>query len=213
MTKVQRQLTTAISCAVLAVSLSAPAMAASSEAAKVETVMESITVPGHARTVLSSVRNARLALFDGQTDAARDLVAKARETFDKSTTKYALKLADGKHYGVPVDSSVEFAEGFEPSKEQILVIQQAGSKVQQGEAVIGYRQMLDAGVSLSVKYAMLPVLNTMTQLEKAQADMDNKHFYKANLALKSIENSVLIESFGATETPQQGYTWEAVSGS
>lgn len=173
-------------------------------------VFDSITVPDQARTVLSNVRNARIALFDGKTDAAADLVKKAQSGLDKSVSEFAIKI-DSKGYGVPVDSSISFAEGFEPDDAKKKIIEAAGELAKQGKPKDAYKKMLNSGVALDFKYAVLPMKSTLASLEKAQKQLQSDDFYAANLALKAIETSIVVEQFGAAETPKQGYEWQVIS--
>lgn len=176
-------------------------------------VVDSIKIPGHAKSVLSDIRGARFALFDGQTKAAMDLVQKARTTFDRDVWKYAIKLEGNRGYGIPVDNSIDFAENFKPSPQHAKVIKAAGALAQQGKATQAVKSMVDAGMALSFKYALLPVGSALKSLEKAKSDMKANNFYEANMALKSIEASVLVTEFDASETPQQGYAWEVINNS
>nr|WP_315980118.1 YfdX family protein [Aliamphritea spongicola] len=109
--------------------LASESKAASQENAAVY-VIESIKIPGHAKSVLADTRAARVALFEGQTDAAIDLVQKALDTFDAGVADYAVELDDDAGFGIPVDSSVEFNEGFQPTESNAKVINQAGQLAQ-----------------------------------------------------------------------------------
>ncbi|MGY0218293.1 YfdX family protein [Endozoicomonadaceae bacterium StTr2] len=175
-------------------------------------VVDTVTIPGHARSVLSDISNARLALFEGYTEAANDLINKAQSTYDKSVSQYAMKLDDGKGYGIPVQSAVTFSEDFKPTPKTTKAIEKAGELAQKGEKHDAYAKMLNAGVELDFKYALLPVMTTVEGLQLAHDKLEDGKYYEANLLLKSIENSVVVEDFGALETPKQGYSWETISG-
>lgn len=196
-------------------SVSGLALAAQSKAATQESaavyVIESIKIPGHAKSVLSDTRAARVALFEGQTDAAIDLVQKALDTFDAGVADYAVELDDDAGFGIPVDSSVEFNEGFQPTESNAKVINQAGQLAQQGDSQAAVKTMIEGGIELDFKYAMLPVAPTVVSLNNALDDLQDGSFYEANIALKAIETSLVIEDYGVADTPKQGFAWETIS--
>ena len=174
-------------------------------------VIESIKIPGHAKSVLSDTRAARVALFEGQTDAAIDLVQKALDTFDAGVADYAVELDDDSGFGIPVDSSVEFNEGFQPTDTDAKVINQAGQLAQKGDSQAAVKAMIEGGIELDFKYAMLPVASTVVSLNNALGDLQSGSFYEANIALKAIETSLVIEDYGVADTSKQGFAWETIS--
>lgn len=196
-------------------SVSGLALAGQSKAATQESaavyVVESIKIPGHAKSVLADTRAARVALFEGQTDAAIDLVRKALDTFDAGVADYAVELDDDAGFGIPVDSSVEFNEGFQPTEANAKVINQAGQLAQKGDSQAAVKTMVEGGIELDFKYAMLPVAPTVVSLNNALDDLQDGSFYEANIALKAIETSLVIEDYGVADTPKQGFAWETIS--
>ncbi|MBN3561610.1 YfdX family protein [Aliamphritea spongicola] len=190
--------------------LASESKAASQENAAVY-VIESIKIPGHAKSVLADTRAARVALFEGQTDAAIDLVQKALDTFDAGVADYAVELDDDAGFGIPVDSSVEFNEGFQPTESNAKVINQAGQLAQKGDSQAAVKTMIEGGIELDFKYAMLPVAPTVVSLNNALDDLQDGSFYEANIVLKAIETSLVIEDYGVADTPKQGFAWETIS--
>ncbi len=173
-------------------------------------VIDTIEIAGEAKTILTEARAARMAIFDGQDAAALDLVKKALTSFDKDVAKYALKLQNGPGFAVPIDNSISFVKGYKPTADQAEVIAAAGKLAKSGQPMAAFKKMLDGNIALDFKYAMLPVSSTVSQLEKAYADLQAKKFYEANLALKAVETSVIVEGYAAGANPQQGYEWEAI---
>lgn len=173
-------------------------------------IVDSIEIPGHAKSVLNDVRGARIAIFDGQIDAATDLVNKAHSSFDKSLIAEDAVMLDDKRFGVPIDSSMTFAEDFKPSEKDNKVIKSAGEIAKKGDPKKAVKTMLDAGIELSFSYAFLPVMSTVNKLNEVQAHLEAKNYYQANMVLKAIESSVVVEEFGSEETPKQGYSWKEI---
>lgn len=168
-------------------------------------VIDNIQVSGQAKSVLTGVRSARFALFEGQTDIALELTEKAQAAFDKDMADYAIKLDGDKGYAVPLDYSIEFAEDFKPTEDNTAVIAKAGKQAQAGDTTAAVKAMSAAGIDISVKYAFLPAAKTKEKLDKVVADLKEKKFYEANLALKSIETSMLVEDFELSAAPKQGH--------
>ena len=61
-----------------------------------------------------------------------------------------------------------------------------------------------AAIDLNISAALLPDAPSMESLKKASDLIDSKDYFDANLALKSIEDSVVIRSFGIDAIPAQG---------
>lgn len=163
----------------------------------------SIKIPAIGMTLLNDVRNARMALFDGQTEAAAGILGKATSYMGGKTADYAIQLKDG--YGLPLDSGLGFSEGFVPTKAHAHAISQAGKHMQAGEVARGLKAMADAGVKLEVKMVVVPYKATVDALEKALQDISAGAFHKANMELKSIETSVQVNAFTPGNLPHQGY--------
>nr|WP_315980117.1 YfdX family protein [Aliamphritea spongicola] len=71
--------------------------------------------------------------------------------------------------------------------------------------------MIEGGIELDFKYAMLPVAPTVVSLNNALDDLQDGSFYEANIVLKAIETSLVIEDYGVADTPKQGFAWETIS--
>jgi len=179
-------------------------------AAQKAPLSEVVKIPGGAKAVLKQVRSARLALFEGQPQAAKDLVAAARAGINDSLAKFAVKLGEKKGYGIPFDSSIEFSEQFKPTPEHRTVIAQAGQHIRQGNSADAVKMMSKAGIDLVVKLAVIPTGATVAKLDKAKTDIAEKRFYEANMALKSIESSIKVEAYNPAKLPKQGYPLKSI---
>ncbi|NOI67342.1 YfdX family protein [Vibrio sp. 99-8-1] len=178
---------------------------AATDSGKEIVVAKTINISGHAKAVISDVRNARFALFDGQTDAALELVKKSREVLDQAILGYALKVDAAGDYVIPLDRSITLAEGFKPTQELELVINKAGAMAQQGQVDEAVVLMKESGVDLDIHYVLLPVLKTISNLENATKNIKAGQFYEANMNLKAIEVSIAIEDLNVEDVPKQGY--------
>ncbi len=173
-------------------------------------IADTIKISGNAKAVVTDVRSARFALFDGQTDAALELVKKARSVFDSAILNYAMKIDAAGDFVIPLDRSITLAEDFKPTKESEKVLKKAGELAQQGNESDAIKLMADAGIDLDIRFVLLPVLKNITNLDSAISDIENKKFYEANMKLKAIETSIELEELNIEEVPQQGYPLKEV---
>ncbi len=170
----------------------------------------SLKIPAVGGTLLTDVRKARMALFDGQLDTASGILGQATSYLGDETAKYAIKTGDG--YGIPVDSGVSFADDFTPTEDHAGAIAQAGEHVEQGDIDGAIMAMTDAGIDLEVKMVVVPYKATLDALEQAIQDIDAGQIHKANMLLKSIETSVTVDGFKPGHLPHQGYSLSEILG-
>lgn len=164
-----------------------------------------LKIPAVGKVILNDIRSARVALFDGEIDAAKGIIGQAASYFGDKSAEYAIKLSDDDGFGLPVDSGIGFAEGFEPTQEHAPVIAKAGEHIQMGDHAGAIKTMSDAGIELSVQTVVVPFQSTVDNLEQAILDLDAGEVHKANMLLKSIETSIAVETFKTDAVPHQGY--------
>ena len=185
------------------------ANAASDTAAKdaeaVQVAGESIRVPANGKHILDGVHAARLALFDGNIDLAKDMISNSHNQINDHAAEFAVKLKDAKGFALPVESGLQFKEGFQPTDQHAPIINQAGAMIQNGQVDEAIGVMTNAGIELDIKVVLLPVAQTATHLDQALADIDAGHIHKANMALKAVETSIEIQDFQPGTLPSQGY--------
>lgn len=202
--------------ALIAVAMGAGAFAqvanatTATETNEAQTVSNTILVPATGITILDGVHRARVALFDGNIDAAKELITGASEKFDDHAAKYVLKMPGDAGYGIPVDSGLQFAEGFQPTNAHTPAIAEAGQHAQNGDVETAVTIMTEAGIDLDVKVVVLPVATVTAQLKQALADIEAGHFHKANMALKAVETSVVVEDYKPDALPTQGYALDEI---
>ena len=164
-----------------------------------------VKIPETGKIILDGVHGARLALFDGNVDTAKDLISDAEGRFDEHTAKFALKLAGDNSFAIPVDSGLQFADGFQPTEIHAEAITLAGGHIQDGNMDKAVKVMTDAGVKLDVKVVVLPVEAAAANLKQALADIDAGNIHQANMALKAVESSIVVEDYQPGALPAQGY--------
>lgn len=168
-----------------------------------------IAVPAIGITLLNDVHQARVAMFDGQIDAASGAVAQAASYLGEPAAKFAIKLSDGT-FALPIDSGLNFAEGFTPDQSHAAVINAAGEMLQKGDATGAIKTMRDAGIELAVNVVVVPFKATVDALETVVTDLEAEHVHKANMLLKSVETSPKVVSFSPDKLPKQGYALDEI---
>jgi hypothetical protein len=177
----------------------AQATATARNSAAVKTVEE-------AYMALREVRAARFAIFDGSSDVAKRLIDGAAERFAKANvdSNFATqkpKNAKADQQYIPFDAAMELSENFAPSPQNKAKVDKANGHISRGNFQKARETLKLANIDVTTSVAVVPAAMTKGHLEDAQRLMSEGKYYEANLALKSIEDSVLIDSYSIDEVP------------
>lgn len=204
--------------ALLAASVSGMALAANAEAtapapatteatavaAPAEIVSASdIAISEAGRKVVMGLQFAQMALAQGETEAASKIVADISGMFGDDDAALMIKTDAG--YGLPLETGLSLAEGFEPSKEQAPALAAVQKLMAHGDVDGAIAELNKAGVEVSVQIVLLPYKSTMDGLKQATADLKAGDTDKAGAALEAIAASVAFEGYAIDELPAQGY--------
>lgn len=191
--------------------------AAETEAAVVKkapyaTQKELLNTADQALATLTHVRNARMALFDNKVEVAKSEVAEATKALTQGEADLkALRVADtekvdAKPEYLPFDMSMMLTDSFQPTTENKEALQKAHGLMQTGNNDAAIEVLRLASVDVNISAAMLPDVPSMESLKTATNLIDSENYFDANLALKSIEDSVIVRSFSIDAIPAQGVT-------
>lgn len=197
-------LTTALTPVLAAETRTAPAAQAATPAVPVSQI---ITTSQDAAEVLQNVRAARVALFEGSPDAANAFVAAVVESVKaarNAAADVAIEASDANARYVPFDVSMALAEGFQPTEEKVAELQKAHAHMTRGDQKEAAAVLNGADIAVTVSAAMMPVDAAATHAAEAASLMAAGKYYEANLALKSIEDGVVVESYALSALPAQG---------
>ncbi|TNF18285.1 MAG: YfdX family protein [Rhodobacteraceae bacterium] len=163
-----------------------------------------------ALATLANARQARLALLDNQIDVARTHIADAtRALTEGESDLQALRIAGsgdteaGPDY-LPFDLSMALSESFRATGDTRAALEKANGLMQAGDKDAAIDVLRVASIDVNISAALLPEASSMDHLKQAAALIDQEDYFAANLALKEIEDSVLVRSFGINAIPQQG---------
>lgn len=153
---------------------------------------------------------ARLALFDGKIDEAKANIDEAQAAFNVGEKGLNdLTIGDtedpaSKVMYLPFDMSMSLTDTFEPSAENQKAVETAAGQIKQGKTEEAIKTLKLANIDVNVSVALLPVVDTSASLENARTFIDDGKYYEANMALKKIEDSVLVRDYGIDALPVQG---------
>ncbi|WP_306112660.1 MULTISPECIES: YfdX family protein [unclassified Roseovarius] len=170
-----------------------------------EVASSTLRIPASGTHILDGEHGARLALFDGNLDLAKEMISGASDQFHDHMANFAIRLSDAKMFVIPVDSGLQFAEGFEPNEAHSGVIEEAGVHIRSGDVDRAVDVMTGAGIELDVRVVALPVETAIANLKQALTDIEAGEIHKANMALKAVETSIVIEDYKPGALPAQSY--------
>lgn len=169
-----------------------------------------IRTADEAYRALRNIQAARLAIFEGTPDKAAGLaegIYKDLQTAQENAGNTSLptnKSSTGNDVYVPFDMSMSLAEGFQPTSEKEARLTEANGLLASGNSKQAAEVLKLANIDVTVSAALIPI-NASVQHAKDAVDLiSNNQFYEANLALKAIEDSVVIEAYGIDTIPVQG---------
>jgi uncharacterized membrane protein len=186
------------------------AFAATEPAPAYQTQKEMLKTADEALNAVTRAHAARLALFNNDIEDAKGRLAEARADFldaEKSFNDLTIgdteNPADGERY-LPFDMSMALSETFQATDENKAALEKAYGMMKSGAQDDAVEVLRMASIDVNVSTAMLPVNGVTDNLQKAQDFIDSGKYFDANLALKAVEDSVIVRTFSLDEIPQQG---------
>jgi hypothetical protein len=163
-----------------------------------------------ARTAIMSAQTARLDLFNNNPEGAKAAVDRgigaleAAQATMKSVVIPGTDAADAKAEYLPFDSKMSLAETFTVTPEKEAALGKARGMFEANAPEKAIDVLREAAVDVMVSTALLPGEATLTELRNAQKLISEGKFHEANVALKSVEDSVIVRVFGIDAIPVQG---------
>jgi len=167
---------------------------------------------------LKSMRNlngARLAIFNGQPDRAKTYVDDAKTSIAAAVTdadKYALEVHPEhvkkehkenmkKDQYVPFDAALTVANEFVPTKEKAAHIAKANEHLKNGEKKKAMEELKLGEIDVAVSASMVPVEFAKAHIDDAAKLIGEHKYYEANLALKAVDDAVVVETYAVDAVP------------
>ncbi|MGO4909478.1 YfdX family protein [Pseudorhodobacter sp. W20_MBD10_FR17] len=174
------------------------------------TQKELLKTADEALSTVTHVRAARMALFDNKIDEAKANVADATKALSAGETDLKALLvadsdkADAAKAFLPFDMSMALTDTFKPTQESEKALKEAKGLMTSGEKDKAIEVLRVASVDLNISAALLPEQGSLDKLKQATDLLEGQEYFAANLALKSIEDSVVVRNFGIDAIPAQG---------
>ena len=169
-----------------------------------------IKTADEAYKALQEIRAARVAIFNGNPEEAvklSDIAQKELTAAKTSIDELALatqKSTDGADTYIPFDTSMSLVEGFVPDESDTAALMKANEHLAKGEQSHAAQALKVANIDVSVSAAMIPAASSLQHVDDAIKLLSEKKYYEANLALKAVEDSVLVEVYDLQAMPVQG---------
>lgn len=155
---------------------------------------------------MREIRAARLAIFDGSGPAATTFVNEA-----STKLKTALELAGNIKVSkageiveggyVPFDVSMAIGEDYTASPKKTAQIAEANGHLKEGNQQKAVEVLRLADINVLTTAALLPVDATMEHITDAANLLKQGKYYDANIALKAIEDSVVVQAYDVNGVP------------
>jgi cellobiose-specific phosphotransferase system component IIA len=187
-----------------------PAMGMKQDDTKAD--QEMVKVSEDAMLSMRDVHSARLAIFNGQTELARTSVDAAVTRINAAVREgeqYALDVKDPKSedWYVPFDASFTVMDVFEPTNTNTKAqdqdhIAKANQHLNKGEQKQAMEELKLGETDTAVSAGLVPVKFAQEQIAEAARLVSDGKYYEANLALKSVDDAVIVQTFAIDEMAQ-----------
>jgi hypothetical protein len=157
------------------------------------------------------VRGARIAIFNGDPAAAKTMVddaAKLVGQAEKTAKDYVGRSnqsgaseANPEEW-IPVDGSITLGEDFTMTDKKKESIAKANELLKQGKASEAVAKLKETDIDVSYTRVMLPLSVASQRLAKAQSLLNDGKYYEANLALKGVEESAVVDTVALIDVPK-----------
>jgi hypothetical protein len=159
---------------------------------------------------LMSMRNlhsARLAIFNGLPERAQTFADAAETRIGmtvKDADKYALDTKAPKEDDsyVPFDASLTVMDTFKPTAENAKHIAKANEHLHKGEKKEALDALKSGEIDVAVTTSMVPVQFAKEHIDEAAKLIGEGKYYEANLALKAVDDAVVIDTFAIDAVPK-----------
>lgn len=167
-----------------------------------------IKVSEDALMTMRNIRGARLSIFNGSpdkaqvfADAAATRVAATLADADKYALDVKKSVKDGDEY-VPFNASLAVTETMVPSAEKMKHIAKANEHLHKGETKKALEVLKLGDVNVALTTELVPLKSAKVHIEDAAKLIGEGKYYEANLALKAVEDSIVIDTFDIDAIPK-----------
>ena len=168
-------------------------------------------------SAIRAIHLARIAIFNGDTKAAKEMLDKAKKDLDAATKDAQTFAADNKAANhekkaddksasdkmdlIPIDGEIAIADTFVPSPEKKKHIDKANEHLKAGHSKEAIEELQLGEIDVVFTRVMLPLESTKKRVADAEKLAGDHKYYEANLALKAAEEGIVIDAVDLMGTP------------
>lgn len=168
-------------------------------------------------SAIRAIHLARIAIFNGDTKTAKEMLDKAKKDLDAATTDAQTFAADKKAADhekkaddksasdkldlIPINGEIAIADTFVPSTEKKKHINKANEHLKSGRSKQAIEELQLGEIDVVFTRVMLPLESTKKRVADAEKLADDHKYYEANLALKAAEEGIVINTVDLIGTP------------
>lgn len=166
---------------------------------------------------MRAVRAARIAIFNGNPQTARDALVSARTSLDAASKEAPVFIVDVKTGSngkivsdnksvdrmdlIPIDGQVVLADSFVATPEKKSHIDKANEHFAKSRGKDATEELRLAEVDASFSRVLMPIEATSRHVGEASSLLAAQKFYEANLALKAAEDGLRMDSVMLSDAP------------
>jgi hypothetical protein len=166
-----------------------------------------VKVSEDAQLSMRDLHSARLAIFNGQPERARTYVDAAETRIGaavEDAEKYAIDTKEPQVKGryVPFDANLTVMDTYEPTEAKAQHIAKANAHIQKGENKKAIEELKLGEINVAISTSLLPVKFAKEQIEQAAQLIGKGKYYEANLALKAVDDAVIVQTVTTDALPK-----------
>ncbi|MCB1906322.1 MAG: YfdX family protein [Rhodocyclaceae bacterium] len=157
---------------------------------------------------MRNVRSARLALFNGDTDRARELVRQARQALVKAASdEHAMGIGKSQDANlVPIDGQLVVGQDYVGTPEKAAHLDKGGQHLKAGKTDEAIEQFRLAEEDIGYTQLLMPLKETRAHVDEAAGMIRDKNYFDANLALKAAEDGLTVDTTMLVDVPKPAKT-------
>ena len=157
---------------------------------------------------MQALHAARLSIFEGRTDAAKEQLGQAEKLFTqaKSDATTLQKKAEAKsnELYVSIEGSLSLADAFVPTKAHQPALEKANGEMAKKDTAAALDTLELAAIDVRYTEVLMPLTQTEQHLQEARDFLDQGKFHEANLAMMKAEQGIVVNTVEFAGAPQNG---------
>jgi D-alanyl-D-alanine carboxypeptidase len=199
-----------------------PVVAASMKAGSDTAALTQISQEGH--DAMREIQGARIAIFNGDPRMARELLDKAKLSLEMASKNAPTLVVDTKvgvagkivrenvdvtkMNWIPVDGRLSLADSYVATPERVAHVRRANDHFRAGRSKEAIDELRLGEIDVNYSRVLMPLQSTEKRVADAITLLANNKFYEADLALKSAEDGVAVDTVSLVDSPTKAVARE-----